>query len=138
MKLAIGNNVDHAPEYEKIKIDELKDKAENSECLAIWAPNLLDEIHYSELDDVLNCIISKMSHGCTLHIGGTDICEFSKRLLSTDFNIVKANDIIFGVSGEKQGAYSLNLISSLLSTKGLKIISKKLVYCNFVIEAIRE
>lgn len=114
---------------------------ENNECTLIIADTILDYISFSSLKDTLVHYVSKLRHKGTLIIGGTDLIESSKILLSTQ-DLESAVINIFGTQEHpwkiKRACYSAQYIKNILENLKLKILHIRYNAYNFAIEAYRD
>lgn len=113
----------------------------DNECTEIIADNILDYIPHSQLIPVLTHYVSKMRHGGKIILGGTDLIESMKVLLS-DMNIEESNSRLFGnqkhIWDFKKGGYTCDIIAKCLQSLGLRIILKRIENCRFIVEAKRD
>lgn len=113
-----------------------------NECTELYAPDILNHIHISELEIVIKHYISKLRHGGKLIIGGTDIRDIAKKIIKDDISLQDANVALYG-SGplnwlNKTGGYAMHNIVDLLKANGLKVNKMKSNDLKFIIEAQRE
>lgn len=101
----------------------LDDFAENAECKEINAPNILDFVEVEQHASYIQHLVSKLRHGGTLVIGGTDIISVSLAIFNKSLTNEQANHIIYGVQTEpvKKGLSCLEDLRKLLLSCGLKI-----------------
>lgn len=118
--------------------ENLFNEIDDGECLAIYAPKILDYIHAPHLHSFVEQLVKKMRRGCTITIGGTDLRETCKQILRGDYNIVTANGVIFGNDRNKVSQYSLDTITELLQQFNLKIESKILDGNEMCVKAVRK
>lgn len=114
---------------------------DTAECTEICAPDILDYIHISEIMNVLTNWISKLRHGGTIIVGGTDFYEAASGLVSGQLDTVEFNKIVYGVHPLhpiiKSGMFTRHDIESILREHGLKIIHKRVESRKFIVEAKR-
>ncbi len=153
MKIHIGvkipplggyTNIDPIGGENKISGDfrNLDAYCEDNECIEILGPNVLDYIHGSHILHVLNNYVKKLRHGGTISLGGTELVEVSRKVITGEMHIHEANIQLFGKGNYaweiKQGCYSLKDIVGILEEKGLNILSKRTNGTEFIVKAYRE
>lgn len=120
----------------------LDDISEPAQCTEICAPEILDYIHHSEIMPVLQNWVSKLRHGGTIIVGGTDCYEVAKGIVSCQLDTVVFNKALFGLSPQfpfiKLGMYTRHDIESILRNFGLKIIHKRINNRTYTVEAKRD
>lgn len=128
----------------KIAIDHrnLDQACSTNECMEIYAPEILDHVHFTELDNFIKHYISKLRHGGRLIIGGTDIRDIAKKIIKDELSINDVNNLFFGMSPmnwlSKTGSYTMHDIVNLLKQNGLKIVKQKCDDIKYIIEAKRD
>lgn len=153
MKLHIGvnliplngyTNIDPIPGEGKVVGDfhSLDAFCQDSECLEILAPDLLDYVHGSDILNVVDNYVKKLRHGGRIIIGGTDFVEVAKKVATGEMHVHEANVAIFGKSKlaweSKQGCYSVADLVGLLTEKGLLLEVKRVNGTSFIVSAYRE
>lgn len=111
----------------------------DGECTRLVADNVLDYIHISQLESAINGWVRKLRHGGTIVLGGTDITEVSKKIIRREYNIPDINILLNGqgYGNYVYGCYDLEFINKILLSLGLKIMTKRIDNCKFVIEGKR-
>jgi hypothetical protein len=136
--------VDPAGGIAKKTIDHrnLDPVCETNECTEIYAPYILNHIHFTDLDRVLTHYITKLRHGGVLRIGGTDVRDVAKKIIKDELTIQQANDLMYGANSfnwvNHCGAYAMHDIVDFLRSKNLKVTAQKSDDINFIVEAVRE
>lgn len=114
---------------------------EPAACTFFLADDILDYIHGSKLIETIKNWTSKLRHGATIVVGGTDVGMLSKLIYSGKISVVDANKILFGQGDNpwaiKQGCYSCYDISSILEEEGLNVTKKRLSGMRYIVEANR-
>jgi hypothetical protein len=112
-----------------------------AEATEIRATGVLDYVHHSEIIETLRNWVSKLRHGGKLVVGGLEIEEIARLAYIGEYTPHETNQLIFGSGNNyaqlKRGCHSIEDICELLAACGLHIKSKRLLYPNFVIEAVR-
>jgi hypothetical protein len=127
----------------KIALDHknLDSVCETNECTEIYGPNILDYIHISSFNAVIDHYISKLRHGGRLILGGTDIRDISKKIIKDDITLADVNFLLYGPAPfnwlAKCGAHTMHDVTTILKEKNLEIISQKCDELKFIIEAKR-
>ena len=106
-----------------------------------YAPDMLDYVHGSQIIHVLKYWVSRLRKGGKIIVGGTDLFEFCKGVVSGQLNCVEANKVIFNDLNIspflKQGLFVWSDIELMLTELGLKVIHKRISNRKFTIEAHR-
>jgi hypothetical protein len=126
----------------KVALDfrNLDNVADNGECEVINA-KVLDHIHGSELYAVISHWVSKLAHGGSIMLGGRDLFEVSKRVITGESSNSDCNKMFYGVNnsatGISKGMYEANEIAGILVELGLEIDKKRINGIDFIVEAHR-
>ena len=116
--------------------------AENNECIEILAPNMLNYLHRTELVNFVSSWTGKLRHGGKIILGGVDGYEIAKKYSRKEINTEEYNTLLYGPAkcawGYYLGAVSLNDITELLESLGLKIIKREIVGLQFIVIGVRE
>ena len=137
-------NIDPSGGENKISMDFrcLDSICEASQCMEICAPNITDYLHHSEIMPVINNWVSKLRHGGTIIIGGSDSYEICKGVVNGKIDTIEFNVRYYGNSNSfpfiKTGMYTRHDVESILVNMGLKIVHKRINDRCFVVEAIRD
>lgn len=113
-----------------------------AEATEICAPEMMDYIHSNDIMNVLKNWVSKLRHGGRIIVGGTDLYEVSKGVVSGQLDTVSGNKTLYGNAQlfpfVKIGMYTRHDIESVLLELGLKIIHKRVNNRCYVVEAARD
>ncbi len=152
MKLNLGidislmsgyTTIDPAGGQDKVCLDirNIDSVVDNGECEEINASRILDHIHGSQLYSVIQHWVSKLAHGGKIILGGKDILEVSKLVVTGSIGNSDSNKVFYGVNnsslGLQRGMYECNEIVSILSELGLHIDKKRINGLDFIVEAHR-
>jgi hypothetical protein len=107
---------------------------EDSEATEIIASDVINFVSLSSLEELISGWIKKMRHGCTLVLGGVEIDEVCKALVSKAIDINKFNETIYE---GRTSQISRPELEKILIKHGLKITRKRSDNFNMVVEAIR-
>ena len=136
MKLAISKT--NILGYVTTSEPNLDNVCENAQCTEIFADGVLDLIPVMHLQNVLAHWKTKLRHSGRLIVGGTDIVELAKAIVTKRVNIPTTNILLFGEKQDKTSIYTLDDIVHILQSLDLKITRKCLQGFKFLIEARRE
>lgn len=114
-------------------LEKLNDVINNS-CEYIFANNIFDKFLEQDFDLVLNLITQKLRLNGTLIVSGADIKIISRAIHNDLMDLKEISNII---SDKKSINSALNVISKLES-KNLKIITAKILGCNYEIFCVRQ
>jgi hypothetical protein len=110
-------------------LSNLDNNVLDNECTEIFAPRILDYIPLEKTQTIIERWVKKMRHGGKIVLGGTDIYEVAKLIMTGTIDSKQTNIIIFGnqsgVWGVKRAAISLNDVCDLLIQLGLKNYKKR-------------
>lgn len=126
----------------KLALDfrNLDQVCDNGECEVINA-QVLNFIHGSELYDVIAHWCTKLAHGGRIILGGTDMLEVAKMVITAELGNADCNKMIYGHSnsswGFNKGMYEANEIAGILVELGLELDKKRIDGINYVVEAHR-
>jgi hypothetical protein len=113
---------------------------DNGECEVINA-KVLNHIHGSEIYSVIKHWVSKLAHGGSIILGGSDLLEVSKAVVTGQMSNAESNKLFYGESnsawGITKGMYEANEIAGILLEQGLVIDKKRIVKIDFIVEAHR-
>lgn len=126
----------------------LNDIVEPNEAMEILAPDILDTIRRQDLKPFLEHLVSKLRHGGKLTIGGTDLMESCRAIISAShvkphgkIDTSVANEILYGKQVDfwdyHRSVSSMKELSDILTSFGLKIIKKRTNALKMVVEAVR-
>lgn len=114
---------------------------EPASCFQIVADGMIDYIPLDKIVPVLNYWITRLRHGGKIVVGGTDSMEVCRRYYSGEISTLEFNESVHGTHDSawnfKQSQSNLMEITEVLQTIGLKIIKRKLIKHNYIIEAER-
>lgn len=115
------------------------DFIEDSSCDEIITDDICHIITYDKFEYYVKKLITKLHKGGKLKVSGRDIIELAKCVMRQDFNIIEANRLVYGEPDNLiLCQLTLNDVTSLLQSLGLKIKKKRLTGYNFFVEATRE
>lgn len=138
MKIALGPQEYDGYVNFGINYKNMDSEVDDGECTEIHAPSILDYISHNEFSDFMQAVFRKMRHGCVLTIGGSDLYESCKQFLRGDYGVIDFNKMLFGDKNiPKLAHYSLNTISDVCVSSGLKVVCKKLNDNYMMIRATR-
>ena len=119
-------------------LDSFVDDAEAKEIIAL---DVIDYIPLTDINKVIEHWVSKLRHGGSLIIGGTDLFEVSKAFAQYRLDITKTNKLIHGEQHKpyliKRTNFSMLGLVDFLSALGLKIQKKRVNNFHMTIEATR-
>ena len=110
---------------------------EDSECMEIVVESL-DYIPMSQIVGVLEKLVTKLRHGGTISITGTDLLDMGRVIVERLYTTEELNEAIFGEGLPKRSSLPLEELTNLLKSFGLKIMKKRLQSSMNYVEAIRE
>lgn len=126
----------------KVALDfrNLDTVVDDGECEVINA-KVLNHIHGSEVYAVIQHWANKLAHGGVIVLGGSDILEVSKMVITGQLSNSDSNKLIYGLNnsswGIMKGMYEANEIAGILTELGLKIDKKRINGLDFIVEAHR-
>jgi|TARA_R110002020_G_scaffold248502_1_gene462526 hypothetical protein len=119
-------------------LDNFVDDAEAQEIIAL---DVIDYIPLTEINKVIGHWVSKLGHGGSLIIGGTDLFEVSKAFSQYRLDITEANKLIHGEQYKPYLIKRVNFtalgLADYLESLGLKLQKKRVNNYRITIEAIR-
>ena len=119
-------------------LDDFVDDAEAQEIIAL---DVIDYIPLTDVNKVIKHWVSKLRHGGTLIIGGTDLFEVSKSFAQYRIDITRANKLIHGEQSKpyliKRTNFTVLGLSDYLSSLGLKLQKKRVNDFIMTVEATR-
>lgn len=101
----------------------------------LFIDRFLEFIPVEHIMEALSVWKTKLRHGASLIITGTDICQIGKAILTKTLKIPEINKILFGTGN--RCCLSLEDVVSLLEHLELKIITKR-ISDNFTYTIIAE
>lgn len=107
------------------------------ECREILATDIMDYVRADDVFSTLEHLSKLLAHGGKLIIGGTDLYELAKAIMNQTIDLREANVILYGNVVRKMGQLSLDHLTELLLSFGLKIHHKRVNGLNMVVEAVR-
>ena len=110
--------------YINCDINSLNEAASDYEVDEIMADEILDYIPYSQINDIVTQLITKLKTGGTLMLSSFDIFELGRRIVNKDDNDATYNSILFGSEPVKRSCLSLRYLENILTSKGMKTIRK--------------
>lgn len=141
MKISLGIESESLNGYKYAGVSKnLNSFCQDAECTEIYSTDVINYIPYSDIELYISHLVSKMRKGCKIVLGGTDAMEVCKMCLRQDFNILEYNKIVYGEDKKRPTCchMTLNVLSKLLQSNGLKIMKKRLDGLQMIVEAIRE
>lgn len=112
-----------------------------SETTLLSMPGVLDYLKLNEIDNFINIAVSKLAHGGTIKIGGTNIDAVCRARVSGLLNPSDVTNLLHGSGTNpwdvKVGNYAPQDIRQKLESLNLHIQAYRVSDYMFVIEAIR-
>jgi hypothetical protein len=119
-------------------LDSFIDDAEAQEIIAL---DVIDYIPLTDINKVIQHWVSKLRHGGSLIIGGTDLFEVSNAFSQYRIDITQANKLIHGEQSKpyliKRVNFTVMGLVDYLSALGLKLQKKRVSDFHMTVEAIR-
>lgn len=125
--ISIGPNSDKANSINVGYISSLSClDIDDGECDEIYAPEMMDYIHYDHLSTFLTSLLKKIRIGALITVGGTEYFEVCRRILHKRVSTKEANEILYGKMNErrKSSIYSIVDLCHVINHLGGDIISK--------------
>ena len=120
------------------KNPNLDEVCEAAQAIEILGDEILNYIPVKHLGQLIQHWRSKLRIGGRLILGGTDLIEMAKAIVTKQTNPYIANQVLFGIDCDRVSCLTLDDIENLVRAQDLKIISKRLDGINFLIEAVRQ
>lgn len=132
MKVNIGNGEIKGYQNfpESVDLSEVSD----AECVEILAPAIVNIIHYTKLQSVLQQWYKKLRINGILILGGYDLVEFCKHVIRYEISKEEKNSIMAG-----SGSFlALDEITDMVRMIGFKIKKRQLNGIRYTLELTRE
>lgn len=130
-----------SPDYHTGSIGNLDEYADDAECEAILATDVLDYFSPGDVDAILENWVRKLRHGGTLTVGGIDMKEVARQLSTNEISMNTANRFLYGDQTQpwqtRKATITLPLMCDVLRSCGLKIVRQSLSNCFYTITAER-
>jgi hypothetical protein len=112
-----------------------------AETTLLSMPEVLDYLKLSEIDNFINIAVSKLAHGGTIKVGGTNIDAVCRGRINGMLNASEVTNLLYGNGSHpwdnKVGAYAPQDIRQKLESLNLNILSYRVSDFKFIIEASR-
>ncbi|SVC80422.1 uncharacterized protein METZ01_LOCUS333276 [marine metagenome] len=119
-------------------LDNFVDDAEAQEIVAL---DVIDYIPLGDINNVIKHWVSKLRHGGSLIIGGTDLFEVSKSFTQYRLGITETNQLIHGEQSKpyliKRVNFTAMGLIDYLDSLGLNLQKKRVNNFHMTIEATR-
>lgn len=120
---------------------DLDDHVDDAECEEIIAVGILDYYSARDADKILKNWLRKLAHGGTITIGSYDVVETAKAISNRKLSPEDITIILYGEQGKpwqfKKTALTVNQVATVLETKGLTILKKRIEGLKFIVVAER-
>ncbi len=110
------------------------DQFSEGECVEILAPNILNLVPFSSLNDVILKIVSKLRTGGALTIGGTDSEMLARAIINHTINVESLNSHVYN----SEAITDIATTKAFLTSLGLQILSANYNGLNYEIRAKRQ
>jgi hypothetical protein len=130
MKINIENGNITGYESKTITLEGVED----SQCVEMLAPNAVNKIHYTQLQQTLLLWRRKLRIGGVLTLGGYDLVEFCKQVIRYEISKEDKNRII----AESGCFFPLDEITELCKIIGFKVLKRQLNGFSYVLELTKE
>jgi hypothetical protein len=122
-------------------IQNLDSVCEDGEAEEIIALDVIDYIDIRNKQNVMDHWIKKVAIDGRIVIGGIEIKEVARNIYLDRLDLEESINLLYGDPnfpfGNRKGCLSSEIISNLLQSRGLRIISKKLINYKYCIIAER-
>lgn len=118
-------------------IDKITEVCDRAECEELLAPDMLDYISHSQIDNVLDIMVSLLRHNGVIILGGNDAHELCRLVFLGAIDSEVINNSLYGGDFRKNGLHDISSIKKRLTDKGLEILNIKLDSGKFLIKAKR-
>jgi predicted TPR repeat methyltransferase len=122
-------------------IKDLSNFAEEAEVTEIIAKDVIDYLPLSQIEKVLSHWVSRLRHGGTIVVGGTDLYEVAKDFSQYRMDITSAIKLLHGEQTKpyliKRVNFTVMGMVEYLSGMGLKIQKKRVNNHAMIVEAKR-
>jgi len=108
----------------------------DAECTQITLESL-DYIPMVHLLPVLEKLVSKLRHGGTISVTGTDLLDMGRVITERGFSTEQLNEAIYGADLPKRSSIPLTELANLLKSFDLKIVKKRMQSSMNYVEATR-
>ena len=110
---------------------------DDAECEELIAMDIVDYLEPKGLDELITGWVKKLKHNGILTIGFMDMYQMCKVILGRLVELEQANYMLHGTGVVRRSTMSMNFVAALLTEKGLKVLSKRIVSCKAIIKAVR-
>lgn len=119
-------------------LDPLCEDAEATELIAL---DVIDFVSPGEINEMVAHWVRKLRHGGTLTVGGLDLAEVARRLVSGRLDHDAANLLIYGSQDVpalcRKACMPLRVACEVLEAYGLKVLTKTYNECFYVVTSRR-
>jgi fumarate hydratase class II len=130
MKINVENGDIEGYVSKEISLEDVHD----SQCTEILAPQIVNRIHYTQLQDTLKHWLQKLRIGGTVILGGYDAVEFSKNVINYSLSREQKNLIV----SESGSFLALDEITELVKQTGFKVLKRSLNGISYTLELTKE
>lgn len=134
-KESIGLNI------KKADVRNLDGLAEDAECTEIIVNSVYDFLNLEDAIKSIKHISTKLRHKGKIVLIGSDARELCRKFIEGSIDIINFNEELHGSFQEtwdvKMSHFTMETMSELLESLGLKVTKKRLENYNYLVEAIR-
>lgn len=136
MKINLTRTKTEYLDYVNHNSDTLITDVEDNEAVEIRAIEFVDQLAPDQFSLLLDNCVKKLRHGGKLTIGGNEAFCLARQLFRGDIDIELFNKKMYGNNNKM--CINLETLSGLLQSKGLNVVSTKIVNNYFmIVEAVR-
>lgn len=110
-------------------VSTISHSIDDGEASEILAYDILDFFAANMADEILAHWLSKLAHGGTLTVAVIDLLEVARGVTSHIVSIEQAQDLLHGLQEKKwdlkKSSYTLQQLVSTISSRGYKVLSKR-------------
>jgi hypothetical protein len=115
-----------------VNLNSLRDDIENASCDEIVCVNLFYIVPNNLFNEVVKLIASKLRKGGKLTVIDRDCMEVAKKYVRGDLNSVEFSNIMYNLGNNS--AYNMKDVNLAFASTGLKVIKKKPLDIEYVLE----
>jgi len=125
------------PQRIKADIGNLGLYADPGEVVELVAIDILDYVNIGQKEEVLNGWLNLIAINGQIVLGGTDLTQATKAFAFGHIDLQKVNNLLYGQQIAKSGVTTCHQLCTLLSSKGYRIVEKKILDFSYIVKAER-
>lgn len=116
---------------------DLSEHVDANEAASLVALNVLDTLAPAEAARALEHWLTRLGHGGELTVSGVDLRAVARALVNGELTHDEADALVHGVAAPRRSSYSLPRLVKVLASRGLEVLSQRIVHFNAVVTARR-